>query len=209
MANFITMIRVFLTPLFVIFMVLSVSSDPNYRFAAFGVFVFGALTDWADGYVARHIGKVTEFGKTADPLADRLFIGATLITLYAMRILPLAFLIIVLGRDIIIALGYPIIGKIDPKKIAVHWTGKVATATLFVALSLLILSSPPHAGSRVGFSGFEFTSATSWQTWGLWFFVIGMIWSLVSGGVYILRVIALVREREEEEEEQAEGEEQH
>jgi phosphatidylglycerophosphate synthase len=137
---------------------------------------------------------VSKFGITADPLADRIFIGATVITLYAMGILPLLFLVIILGRDVIMALGYPILGKIDPTKITVHWTGKVATATLFVALGLLILS-PSTTGNKVTFEGYQFFSRTSWQTYGLWLFMIGMCFSLISAGIYISRAIALLRER--------------
>lgn len=197
MANFITMLRVAVTPLFVVFMVLS-NSHPGFRYAALAVFIFGAVTDWADGFVARRTDSVSEFGKTADPLADRLFIGATLVTLYAMRILPLLFLVLVLGRDIVMALGYPIIGKIDKSKIAVHWTGKVATAVLFVSLACLTMSPAPHAGSRVGFSGFQWASGTSWQTYGLWLFAVGIFWSLLSGGIYVSRAIALARETDSE-----------
>lgn len=193
MANFLTVLRILVTPLFAVFMVQS-NSHPYYRYVALAIFVFGAATDWADGFVARRTHTISKFGITADPLADRLFIGVTLITLYSMRILPLLFLVVVLGRDVIMAAGYPFIGKIDPSKVAVHWTGKVATATLFVALGCLVLSPAPHAGSRVGFAGFDWWSFTSWQTYGLWLFAIGAVWSLVAAGIYISRAIAAVRE---------------
>ena len=198
LANIVTMLRVFFTPLFVVFMVMS-NSHPGYRYAALGVFLFGAITDWIDGQVARRMNIVTKFGIMVDPLADRLFIGATVITLYAMRIIPLLFVVIVLGRDLLMVLGYPFIRRIDPEKVAVHWTGKLATAVLFVALGALILSPSPHTGSLVGLSGYSFTSATSWQTWGLWLFVVGMILSLASAGVYVSRVIQLLREENEGE----------
>jgi phosphatidylglycerophosphate synthase len=116
-----------------------------------------------------------------------------MITLYAMRMLPLLFLIIVLGRDLLMVLGYPFIRKIDASKVAVHMTGKVATATLFVALSFLILAPPPHLGSYFGFSGYSFTTFSSWQTWGLWLFVIGIALSLISAGIYVSRVVELLR----------------
>ncbi|MBK5092292.1 MAG: CDP-alcohol phosphatidyltransferase family protein [Actinobacteria bacterium] len=192
MANFLTMLRIAVTPAFVVVMLQS-SSHPSYKYIALCIFLFGAATDWADGFVARHTDSVSKFGITADPLADRIFIAATLITLYAMGIIPLLFLVIVLGRDIIMALGYPILGKIDPTKIAVHWTGKVATAMLFVALGMLILS-PSTSGSKVTFEGYQFFSLTSWQTYGLWLFVIGMCFSLIAAGVYISRAVALLRE---------------
>lgn len=198
LANIVTLLRVALTPLFVVFMVLS-NSNSNYRYAALGLFVFGAVTDWFDGQIARRMNIVSKFGIMVDPLADRLFIGATLITLYSMRMIPLLFMVLVLGRDLLMVVGYPFVRKIDPDKVAVHWTGKVATATLFVAIGALILSPPLHTGSPVGFSGYSFTTASAWQTWGLWLFVIGAALSLVSAGIYIARVIQLLREEKEGE----------
>ncbi len=193
LANIVTLLRVFLTPLFVVFMVMS-NTSTGYRFAALGVFVFGAVTDWVDGQVARRMKIVTRFGIMVDPLADRLFIGATLITLYAMRMIPLLFVIIVLGRDLLMVVGYPFIRRIDPEKVAVHITGKIATATLFVALGCLILAPAPHTGSYTGFAGYAFTSPSTWQFWGLWLFVVGAALSLWSAGIYISRVIELLGE---------------
>ena len=199
MANFLTMLRVLISPLFAFFMMRS-KDRRTYRMVAFGLFGFGAATDWADGYVARHTRTISKFGITADPLADRLFIGTALVTLYSMRILPLPFMGTVLGRDVVMAAGYPLIGKMDRSKVAVHWTGKVATATLLVALGCLILSKPPHEGSRRGFEGYDFTSPLSWQTIGLWLFAVGMAWSLAASGVYVSRALEAVRECEEGEE---------
>lgn len=193
LANIVTMLRVAFTPLFVVFMVMS-NSQTGYRYAALGVFAFGAITDWVDGQVARRMNIVSKFGIMVDPLADRLFIGATIITLYAMRMLPLAFLIVILGRDLLMVLGYPFIRRIDPEKVAVHWTGKLATAVLFVALGCLILAPAPHEGSLTGFGGYAFTSPGTWQFWGLWLFVIGAVFSLVSAGIYVARVVELLGE---------------
>ena len=204
LANIVTLARVAITPLFVVFMIMS-NSHPGYRWAALAVFMFGAFTDFADGQIARRTHTVSKFGVIVDPLADRLFIGATIITLYCLRIIPLAFLVLVLGRDVLMAAGYPLIGKIDPEKVAVHWSGKAATATLFGALTLLIMSTPiafgaaayGFSGSRVGFYGFPFTSPGTIQFWGLWLFVVGIFWSLYSGAIYIQRALAAVKEEQQ------------
>jgi len=201
LANIITLMRVAITPLFVVFMVMS-NTHPGYRWVALAVFMFGAFTDFADGQIARRTDNITRFGIIVDPLADRLFIGATIIALYSLRIIPLLFLVVVLGRDVLMAAGYPLLGKIDPEKVAVHWSGKVATATLFGALTLLIMSTPisfgggqyGFSGSRVGFTGFPFTSPGTVQFWGMWLFIIGMLWSLYSAGIYVKRALAVVAE---------------
>jgi cardiolipin synthase len=205
LANIVTMLRVVVTPFFIVFMVMS-NTHPGYRWIALLFFLFGAFTDFADGQIARRTNNVSKIGITLDPLADRLFIGATLITLYSMRILPLAFLVIVLGRDVLMAAGYPFIGKIDPSKVAVHWSGKAATAILFVALGLFIMSKPimfgPNqygfVGSRTGFAGFPFADTATIQFWALWLFVIGMFWSIYSGVIYVKRALAAVKEEEAE-----------
>ncbi len=196
LANIVTLLRVFMTPLFVVFMVLS-NTSTGFKYAALGVFAFGAVTDWFDGQIARRMNIVSQFGIMVDPLADRLFIGATLITLYVMGFIPLLFMVLVLGRDLLMVAGYPFVKKIDASKVAVHWTGKVATATLFVALGMLILSPRPGTGFQAGFNGYSFTTWSSWQTWGLWLFIVGAALSLLSGGVYVARVIQLLREEKE------------
>lgn len=198
MANFLTVLRILVSPFFAAAMLKS-RKKPSLRYAALALFTFGAATDWADGYVARHTDTVSSFGITADPLADRLFIATTLVTLYVMRILPLPFMGIVLGRDVAMAAGYPLIGKMDKSKVAVHWTGKVATAVLFVALGCLVLSKQPHEGSKTGFGGYDFTSARSWQSYGLWLFAVGALWSLAAAGIYVSRAVAAVRESAQED----------
>jgi len=195
LANIVTLLRVALLPLFIIFMVLS-KDNTAYRVAAAFVFGVGAVTDWFDGQIARRTKTVSKFGIMLDPLADRLFICGALIALYCLHVLPLLFLVIVLGRDVLMAAGYPFIRKIDASKVAVHWTGKVATATLFAAIGCLILSIPTGT-SWVGFAGFNFGAFNTWETWGLWLFVIGMFWSLASMGIYVSRVAALLKEEQE------------
>ena len=204
LANVVTMLRVLVAPFFVVLMVMS-NTHPGYRWAALLLFLFGAFTDFADGQIARRTGTVSRLGITLDPLADRLFIGATLITLYSLRIVPLLFLAVVLGRDVLMAAGYPFIGKMDPSRVAVHWSGKVATAVLFAALSLLIMSTPltlgpdsyGFAGSRTCFSGYPFAHPSTIQFWGLWLFALGMFWSVYSGIIYVKRAMEAVKEEAE------------
>ncbi|MDD5447711.1 MAG: CDP-alcohol phosphatidyltransferase family protein [Actinomycetota bacterium] len=197
MANFITCLRFAITPAFVAFIVLS-NAHPSFRYVAFGLFVFGALTDWADGFIARRTNTVSEFGKTADPLADRILIDVALVTLYAMRMLPFLYLLLILSRDFITLFVYSVVDWEKLKKIKVHWTGKVGTAILFLGLSCLILSPAPHRGSRFSFAGFSFTDFSSWQTYGMWIIAIGLVWALTAGYIYISRVISLATKKPNE-----------
>ena len=63
LANIVTLLRVFMTPLFVVFMVLS-NTSTGFKYAALGVFAFGAVTDWFDGQIARRMNIVSQFGIT-------------------------------------------------------------------------------------------------------------------------------------------------
>jgi cardiolipin synthase len=200
LANIVTLLRVALLPLFVVFMVLSKDSTA-YRVGAAVVFGIGAVTDWFDGQIARRTKTVSKFGVMIDPLADRLFIGGALIALYCLHVLPFLFLLVVVGRDVLMAAGYPFIRRIDASKVAVHWTGKIATATLFGAIGCLILSIPTGT-SWIGFGGFNFGDFATWQTWGLWFFIVGMFWSIVSAAIYVSRVATLLKEEAAQDEEE-------
>ncbi|MFC4560798.1 CDP-diacylglycerol--glycerol-3-phosphate 3-phosphatidyltransferase [Nocardiopsis mangrovi] len=77
-ANILTMSRLVMVPLFVVFMFLE---HPAWRFAAFAVFVIAAITDRVDGELARRRNLVTDFGKIADPIADKALTGAALVVL--------------------------------------------------------------------------------------------------------------------------------
>ncbi|GAA4887920.1 CDP-diacylglycerol--glycerol-3-phosphate 3-phosphatidyltransferase [Streptomonospora salina] len=77
-ANILTASRLVMVPLFVLFMFLD---HPAWRFAAFALFVGAAVTDRIDGELARRHNLVTDFGKVADPIADKALTGAALIVL--------------------------------------------------------------------------------------------------------------------------------
>ena len=74
-ANKLTLARVALIPVFLVILYLDF---PYARCAAFGVFVVACLTDFVDGYIARHYNQVTDFGKFMDPLADKVLVMAAL-----------------------------------------------------------------------------------------------------------------------------------
>ena len=75
-ANKITIFRVILIPVFLVLMYLRF---PGHTYWAFGVFVLASLSDFADGYIARHYNQVSDFGKFMDPLADKLLVVAAML----------------------------------------------------------------------------------------------------------------------------------
>jgi len=137
MANLITISRLFIIPIFLYYMFLS----PPQNLIAAVIFGIAAATDALDGYVARNIGKVTELGKVMDPLVDRIFIVVTIIALYMRDAQPPLFaLIILIGREIFLLLGYVFLRKKEIK-IPVSLLGKTATAFLMTSFAFLILKT--------------------------------------------------------------------
>ncbi|MFJ2030971.1 CDP-diacylglycerol--glycerol-3-phosphate 3-phosphatidyltransferase [Streptosporangium sp. NPDC087985] len=96
-ANVVTVIRLAMVPFFTVCLFLP---DSGWRITALVVFLVASLTDLLDGELARRYGLVTDFGKIADPLADKALIGAALISLSALDELPWWVTAVILGREL-------------------------------------------------------------------------------------------------------------
>jgi cardiolipin synthase len=94
-------------------------------------------TDWVDGFVARRFDQVSELGKLLDPLADRIAIVAVLVVFAVKGVLPLVLAGALLLRDLLVAIVFPILEAKGMERIPVNWTGKAATASIFVGLAAL------------------------------------------------------------------------
>lgn len=97
--NQLTLLRVLLTPLFV---VLLFSDSPLQREIGFGVYVIAAITDWYDGYVARRWGYITRWGKFFDPLADKVLTSAAFVSFAVLGYMEWWMMWIIVARDFII-----------------------------------------------------------------------------------------------------------
>ena len=104
------------------------------------LYAIGATTDFFDGYIARKTNSVTELGKVLDPLADRVFIVTLTVALIAAGVLPWWLAALILLRDVLIVVAFPILEKRGIERVAVNFTGKSATAALFSGLTLLALA---------------------------------------------------------------------
>ncbi|MHA7282392.1 CDP-diacylglycerol--glycerol-3-phosphate 3-phosphatidyltransferase [Arthrobacter sp. TMS2-4] len=103
-ANVLTVVRILLVPFFVWFLLLDHGSDGLFRWLAVLVFVVAIYTDKLDGDLARSRGLITDFGKIADPIADKLLIGSALIMLSVLGELWWWVTIVILAREIGITL---------------------------------------------------------------------------------------------------------
>ena len=153
LANSITIARILLIPIFVglaLYYGKSVETGTpveTYRVAAVSVFLIASVSDWVDGWVARTFNQQTRLGSMLDPIADKGLVLSALITLsvtgwsadQAHRF-PLWFPILVISKDVLSFGGawliHYCVGKVI---IRPHWTGKVSTVSLMVALSWVML----------------------------------------------------------------------
>nr|WP_277350742.1 CDP-diacylglycerol--glycerol-3-phosphate 3-phosphatidyltransferase [Rhodococcus sp. HNM0569] len=103
-ANILTMLRIVLVPVFLVVLFVGDGHDTRWRIAAFGVFAVAAVTDRIDGQLARRLGLVTDFGKLADPIADKALIGAALVGLSMLGDLPWWVTIVIAARELGITL---------------------------------------------------------------------------------------------------------
>ncbi|WP_069767381.1 CDP-diacylglycerol--glycerol-3-phosphate 3-phosphatidyltransferase [Streptomyces sp. LUP30] len=103
-ANFLTMLRLLLVPGFVALMLADGGYDPAWRSFAWAAFAVAMITDLFDGHLARTYNLVTDFGKIADPIADKAIMGAALICLSSLGDLPWWVTIVILGRELGITL---------------------------------------------------------------------------------------------------------
>jgi CDP-diacylglycerol--glycerol-3-phosphate 3-phosphatidyltransferase len=133
-ANALTVIRLVLVPVFVLCLV---AGGVPGRLAAFAAFATASVTDLLDGRVARRRGLITDFGKIADPIADKALTGAALITLSALGQLPWWVTAVVLVRELgVTALRFWVIRR---GVIAASRGGKLKTILQVLAISLYVL----------------------------------------------------------------------
>lgn len=103
-ANVLTMVRVLLVPVFVALLFADGGHDPKWRSVAWASFAIAMITDLFDGELARRKGLVTDFGKIADPIADKAIMGSALIGLSLLGDLPWWVTVVILSRELGITL---------------------------------------------------------------------------------------------------------
>ena len=136
-ANLLTTIRLVLVPVFLFALFAGDGHDSRWRVAAFVVFAVAMVTDRFDGALARSYGMVTEFGKLADPIADKALLGAALIGLSALDNLAWWVTALILVREIgITVLRFAVLRR---GVIPASRGGKLKTLVQAVAIGLFIL----------------------------------------------------------------------
>ena len=146
--NKLTLTRIILVPVFMIFVSLTsldsiVDGNFNATFYLLAGIVFAAasFTDYLDGHLARKWHMVTDFGKFADPLADKMLVTAALLWFVEIGQMPAWALLIVLVREFAVS-GLRMIASDKGRVIAAGWSGKVKTASTMVCIVVMFLPIP-------------------------------------------------------------------
>jgi CDP-diacylglycerol--glycerol-3-phosphate 3-phosphatidyltransferase len=161
--NALTVVRLVLVPIYV---VLILQSDGGHSWPAAIVFGVAAVTDQVDGWLARRWRVESEFGKVADPLADRLMIDAAVILLWHAGRLPWVALAIP-ARDVALIAGYKLVVQ-RGYELAVNLAGKAATWLLYASLAFVMVT---REGTQ----------------WPLWIFWAGFALAVVAVAGYLLK----------------------
>lgn len=136
--NKLTMLRILLIPVFMVVLYLGFSGS---TYVALLIFIVASLTDLLDGKIARKYNLVTDFGKFADPLADKMLTTAALLWFVENGQMPAWALLIVIVREFAVS-GLRMIAADKGKVIAAGWSGKVKTASTMVCIILMFLPIP-------------------------------------------------------------------
>ena len=137
--NSITMFRVALIPLFLIALLSGWISMPEARIVSVIIFALASVTDFLDGYLARKMNLVTNFGKFMDPLADKLLVCAALIAMVQLGDIPAWLAILILSRELLIT-GFRTIAASDGIVLAASSAAKLKTASQMLMIIIVLLN---------------------------------------------------------------------
>ena len=147
------------------------------------------ISDYLDGKIARKYGQFSRLGQLLDPLADRLYILATLLALVARDGLPLWWALALIGRDAFLALFLPVLRRYGYGPLPVHFLGKAATFNLLYAFPMLLAALPVR----------DDLLSTVFRPLGWAFAAWGSTLYWYAGALYVLQVVRVVRTARQEE----------
>lgn len=175
--NALSLLRLFLVPVF-LWLLLT-----DQLVAALVVLMIAGASDWLDGYIARTYDQITSLGKLLDPAADRLYIFSTLIGLTLNGNIPFWFAALIIARDVLLLIGYPVLASLGYGPLPVHMVGKAGTFALLYALPLHLLADIWPAAQD-----FVLPAAWAFAWWG-----IVLYW--MAGLIYLRQLQILISQR--------------
>jgi CDP-diacylglycerol---glycerol-3-phosphate 3-phosphatidyltransferase len=172
--NALTVLRLAVVPLFAVLLLQDSGLDDSGRYWATLVFTLAIITDRYDGVIARRTGQVTEFGKLADPIADKALTGTALIVLSVLELLPWWVTVVILVREVGVTLLR--FWVIRHGVIAASRGGKMKTVVQSLAIGLYIL---------------PLTGVLASVRW--WVMAVAVVLTVVTGLDYVYRALKLRR----------------
>ncbi|MDU6783027.1 MAG: CDP-diacylglycerol--glycerol-3-phosphate 3-phosphatidyltransferase [Peptoniphilus harei] len=163
--NKLTLMRTLMVPIFVLCMYLDFN---NSRIVATIIFAIASFTDFLDGYLARRDNLVTNFGKFADPLADKILVCSAMIMLVSSGEMPAWAVIIIIAREFTIT-GFRIIAASENITIAASPLGKFKTVTQLISNILLL------------------TGLSNLRPIGMGIFYLAVVFTVISGADYLIK----------------------
>ena len=141
--NKLTLLRIVLILPFLLVLYLDVPFAP---YIALAIFILASLTDMLDGQIARKRNLVTDFGKFADPLADKMLVTAAMLWFVEIGQMPGWALLVVIVREFAVS-GLRMVASDKGRVIAAGWSGKVKTASTMVCIVLMFLPIPAEVNT--------------------------------------------------------------
>ncbi len=138
---------------------------PHADTAAFLLLVAAGVSDWVDGYLARRLDQRSDLGVLLDPIADRLYIAATLLGLALRSLIPWWLVGILVARELMLVTLLPRLRRHGRVALPVTYVGKAATFCLLWGFPLLLLADNPAFGTAVAAFGWAFAL---WGTYLYW-----------------------------------------
>ncbi len=135
LANKLTISRIVLTGVFILFLFIK---GPGAKFMAFAIFLAACITDYYDGYFARKTGSITAFGKLMDPIADKILILGAFLAFVEIEIIPAWMVMVIIARELVIT-GIRILALSQKKILAAEMGGKHKTVSQMVAVITVLI----------------------------------------------------------------------
>jgi CDP-diacylglycerol--glycerol-3-phosphate 3-phosphatidyltransferase len=180
--NLLTWGRIVLIPLLLVIYYLPDATLAPHAKNVWGaaIFALAAVTDWLDGYLARHLNQTSAFGAFLDPVADKLMVATALLLLVSIEHVEAFIAAIIIGREIAISALREWMAKLgESRSVAVSFIGKLKTTAQMIAILLLLYNDPigPFDTHRVG-------------TWLIYVAAVLTLWSMI---YYLRKALPMVR----------------
>lgn len=190
--NKLTLLRLILVPFYVFFLLMP--SIPHHYLIALVIFAAAAYTDHLDGKIARKRNMVTDFGKFADPLADKIMIFATLACFIQLGLTGAVVLIITAFREFVVT-SIRLIAAENGKVVAANFWGKIKTVSQMIAALVIMLLQYLLELDTLGILHFADHAAVGFRFYVaggilLW---ISVVFTLISGIVYVVQNFEFIK----------------